>query len=210
MCPDCASRQLEISPSTSTSTKFRASRPRMRAVSSLTVIERLSGCRLNVSWPIVIPENLLPNRYSSTAAVLLFSATLSLHVGDNKHVAVSNPGCGRGYPSLEWKCKRPIVRGRESPGAPAAPETGGGGARSPFLSRSQRRPHRAGAARIPRDSERSRRHGPYPEERPRAEGALGGARHRNAPPFHRKPRAGGFWKARHPGRNAYRHFLCAL
>src|ERR1700751_3538711 len=61
MCPDCASRQFDISPSTSTSTKFFPSRSRMRAVSSLTVSDRRSGCKLNVSCAMVFP-----NRYSST------------------------------------------------------------------------------------------------------------------------------------------------
>src|SRR5580658_7937282 len=50
MWPDCASRQLEISPSTQMSVKFLPSRSRMRAVSSLTVRARRVGCRLKVSW----------------------------------------------------------------------------------------------------------------------------------------------------------------
>src|SRR5437773_12487100 len=53
MWPDWASRQLEISPWTKMSVKLRASRSRMRAVSSLRVRIWRVGWRLNVRWLIL-------------------------------------------------------------------------------------------------------------------------------------------------------------
>src|ERR1700686_3017065 len=50
MCPDWASRQLEISPWTLMSVKFLARRSRIFPVSSLTVQVLRSGMRLKVSW----------------------------------------------------------------------------------------------------------------------------------------------------------------
>src|ERR1700726_664818 len=57
MCPELASRQLEISPSTRMSVKFLASKSRMRTVSSVTDQTRRSGIKLNCSCVVILCSN---------------------------------------------------------------------------------------------------------------------------------------------------------
>src|ERR1700688_3565907 len=64
MCPEVASRQLEISPSTRMSVKFRASRSRIRTVSSVTDHTRRSGIKLNCSCVVIRHLNPLPEKFS--------------------------------------------------------------------------------------------------------------------------------------------------
>src|ERR1700692_4479400 len=64
MCPEVASRQLEISPSTRMSVKFPASRSRMRTVSSVTDQTRRSGIRLNCSCVVIRYSNPWQEKFS--------------------------------------------------------------------------------------------------------------------------------------------------
>src|ERR1700681_833150 len=64
MCPELASRQLEISPSTRMSVKFLASRSRMRTVSSVTDQTRRSGIKLNCSCVVIGYSNPWPEKFS--------------------------------------------------------------------------------------------------------------------------------------------------
>src|ERR1700675_3547893 len=64
MCPELASRQLEISPSTRMSVKFLASRSRIRTVSSVTDHTRRSGIRLNCSCVVIRYSNPWPEKFS--------------------------------------------------------------------------------------------------------------------------------------------------
>src|ERR1700688_558590 len=64
MCPDVASRQLEISPSTRTSVKFLARRSRIRTVSSVTDQTRRSGIKLNCSCVVIRYSNPWPEKFS--------------------------------------------------------------------------------------------------------------------------------------------------
>src|ERR1700692_1269693 len=64
MCPEVASRQLEISPSTRMSVKFLASRSRIRTVSSVTDQTRRSGIKLNCSCVVIRYSNPWPGKFS--------------------------------------------------------------------------------------------------------------------------------------------------
>src|ERR1700730_3331411 len=64
MCPELASRKLEISTSTTMSVKFLASRSRMRTVSSVTDQTRRSGIRLNCNCVVIRYSNLWPEKFS--------------------------------------------------------------------------------------------------------------------------------------------------
>src|ERR1700733_337812 len=64
MCPELASRQLEISPSTRTSVKFLASRSRIRTVSSVTDHTRRSGIKLNCNCVVIRYWNPWPEKFS--------------------------------------------------------------------------------------------------------------------------------------------------
>src|ERR1700732_3686403 len=64
MCPDVASRQFEISPSTRISVKFLARRSRTRTVSSVTDQTRRSGIRLNCSCVVIRYSNPWPEKFS--------------------------------------------------------------------------------------------------------------------------------------------------
>src|SRR6266403_4833902 len=64
MCPDVASRQLEISPSTRMSVKFLASRSRMRTVNSVTDHTRRSGIKLKCSCVVIRYSNPCPGKFS--------------------------------------------------------------------------------------------------------------------------------------------------
>src|ERR1700731_4093740 len=64
MCPELASWQLEISPSTKISLKFLASRSRMRTVSSVTDQTRRSGIKLNCSCVVIRYSNPWPEKFS--------------------------------------------------------------------------------------------------------------------------------------------------
>src|ERR1700730_2092346 len=64
MCPDVASRQFEISPSTRISVKFLARRSRTRTVSSVTDQTRRSAMRLNCSCIVIRYSNPWPEKFS--------------------------------------------------------------------------------------------------------------------------------------------------
>src|ERR1700680_498838 len=64
MCPDVASRQLEISPSTRMSVKFLASRSRLFTVSSVPHQTRRSGIKLNCSCVVIRYSNPCPEKFS--------------------------------------------------------------------------------------------------------------------------------------------------
>src|ERR1700693_1549227 len=64
MCPDVASRQLEISPSTRMSVKFLASRSRIFTVSSVTHQTRRSGIKLNCSCVVIRCSNPWQEKFS--------------------------------------------------------------------------------------------------------------------------------------------------
>src|ERR1700686_2485441 len=64
MCPEVASRQLEISPSTKMSVKFLASRSRMRTVNSVTDQTRRSGIKLNCSCVVIRYSSPSPEKFS--------------------------------------------------------------------------------------------------------------------------------------------------
>src|SRR6202795_2372747 len=65
MCPELASRQFEISPSTRMSVKFLASRSRIFTVSSVTDQTRRSGIQLNCNCAVIRYSNPCPEKFST-------------------------------------------------------------------------------------------------------------------------------------------------
>src|ERR1700693_2189957 len=104
MCPELASRQLEISPSTRMSVKFLANRSRMRTVTSVTDHTRRSGIKLNCSCIVIRYSNLWPGKFSIYLRCNKNTPTTSQQI-DHQSPDVKNPStpqCPRGRPNRSF------------------------------------------------------------------------------------------------------------